>query len=163
MTMKTLLVLALGVASVAIAAPSHAQTYQWKDSSGRTVVSDTPPPGQAAKSARAIGAPQPSVFKEIKPAEPAAAEPPKTAAEKDLEFKKRQQENKEKAEKAEKEQKAAADKRDNCERARRQLTVLESNQPLITLNEKGEQQDMDKARREQEMARARQYVNDLCN
>ena len=42
--MKTALILALAVASTATVIDANAQTYQWKDSSGRTVISDTPPP-----------------------------------------------------------------------------------------------------------------------
>jgi hypothetical protein len=115
MTMKTALILALGIASTAAVITAHAQTYQWKDSSGRTIISDTPPPG-SAKAARAIGNAQPAVVKgDVAAEKPADA--PKTAAEKDLEFKKRQQEAREKADKDAKEQKAAADKRENCDAA----------------------------------------------
>nr|MBL8410435.1 DUF4124 domain-containing protein [Dechloromonas sp.] len=159
MTMRTALILALAIASMTTA---HAQTYQWKDSSGRTVISDTPPPGQAAKSARAIGGNEPSVVKEEKPQEK-AADAPKTAAEKDLDFKKRQQESREKAEKEAKEQKVAADKRDNCERARRNLTALENEFRIVMPNEKGERELIDNTRREQEMQRARQIMADSCN
>ena len=161
MTMKTAIIFALGIASAAAILPAHAQTYQWKDSSGRTVISDTPPPGQAAKAARAIGEPQPSVFKEVKPGEK-TAEAPKSTAEKDLEFKKRLQENSEKAEKEAKEQKAAAQKRENCERARRNLAALEADQPFAAVNEKGETKLMDKSQREQEIARARQFMAESC-
>jgi len=159
MTMRTALILALALAPLTTA---HAQTYQWKDSSGRTVISDTPPPGQAAKNARAIGSAQPSVVKEEKTTEK-AADAPKTAAEKDLDFKKRQQESREKAEKDVKEQKIAADKRDNCERARRNLAALESNFRIAMPNEKGERELMDNTQREQEMQRARQIMADSCN
>ena len=159
--MKTALILALAIASTVTVIDANAQTYQWKDSSGRTVISDTPPPGQAAKSARAIGEAQPSVFKEVKPDEK-AAEGPKSTAEKDLEFKKRQQENSEKAEKEAKEQKAAAQKRENCERARRNLAALEADQPFAAVNEKGETKLMDKSQREQEIARARQFMAESC-
>ena len=159
--MKTALIFALGITLTAAFVPAHAQTYQWKDSSGRTVISDTPQPGAAAKAARTIGGQQPSFAKEEKPAEK-SAEAPKTTAEKDLEFKKRQMEAKEKAEKDAKVQKAAADKVENCERARRNLAALESNQPFASLNEKGERQVMDNSQREQETNRARQFLAESC-
>jgi hypothetical protein len=163
--MKTPLVFALGITLTAAFAPAHAQTYQWKDSSGRTIISDTPQPGAAAKAARTLGGQQPSIAKEEKPAEK-SAQAPKTTAEKDLEFKKRQMETKEKGEKDAKEQKAAADKLENCERARRNLAALESNQPFASLNEKGdekgERQAMDDAQREQETNRARQFLTESC-
>ena len=158
MTMKTLTVLALGVALFSAA---YAQTYQWKDSSGKTIISDTPPPGSAAKSARTLGAQQPSVFKEIKPAEK-ASDAPKSAAEQDMEFKKRQQQKAEQAEKDAKEQKAAADKRENCERARRNLAALESNQPFTSIDDKGTPQVVDDTSRQQEIQRTRQIVAESC-
>ena len=169
MTMKNTLVLALFFASTVALVPAHAQTYQWKDSAGRTIISDTPPPG-AAKSTRTLGgAPQKAsignekteaVGTEKKTEKPADAE--KTMAEKDLDFKKRQLEAKEKADKEAKEQKLAADKKENCERARRNLTAMEANHPIATFDEKGERQILDKTQREQEMARTRQIVADTC-
>lgn len=166
MTSKPIIVLAAAV-TILVAANNavHAETYQWKDSSGQTVISDTPPPSNA-KSRRAINARQPSVVSE-KPAEKAAEgskspEGPKTTAEKDMEFKKRQQENKEKAEKLAKEQAAEAEQKDNCERARRNLTALENNQPMVTLDDKGQRKFMDTTQREQELERARRVIAETC-
>ena len=116
MTMKLTLVFALGIASTAAIVPANAQTYQWKNSSGQTVISDTPPP-RTTLAPRTIGGNQQPKLDEEKSTEK-QADAPKTTAEKDLEFKKRQQEAKEKAEKITKEQTAAAEKRENCERAR---------------------------------------------
>ncbi len=158
MTMRTALILALAIASMTNA---HAQTYQWKDSSGRTVISDTPPPGQAAKGARTIGEAMPSVEREKTVTE--KVNPPQSSAEKDFEFKKRQQENQEKAEREAKEQKAAAEKQKNCERARKNLTALESKITFSSINEKGEREMMSASQREMETERARQLVAEYCN
>lgn len=38
---------------------AHAQTYRWTDSSGHTIISDTPPPSQARQAARVGGKAQP--------------------------------------------------------------------------------------------------------
>ncbi|WP_265941832.1 DUF4124 domain-containing protein [Dechloromonas sp. A34] len=157
--MKSALIFALGIAAATALTPVHAQTYQWKDSNGQTVISDTPQQG-AGKAARVIGGPMPSVITE-KPADK-TAEAPKTTAEKDLEFKKRQLEAREKSEKDAKEQKAAADKQDNCERARRNLAALESNQPMARLDEKGERKVMDNSQRQQELERTRQIMTESC-
>jgi len=157
--MKSALILTLGIAAATTLLPVHAQTYQWKDSNGRTIISDTPQPG-AGKAARVIGGSTPS-FSSEKPAEK-TAEAPKTTAEKDLEFKKRQQEAREKADKEAKEQKAAADKQENCERARRNLAALESKQPMVMPDEKGERKYMDDSQRQQEMERARQFMAGSC-
>ena len=165
MTMKPTLILAFGFASALLMTPLHAQVYQWKDSAGRTVVSDTPPPGVAAKEARVIGERQP-VTRSEKPADKATeektSEAPKTTAEKDLDFKKRQQEGREKAEKEAKEQKAEANRKDNCERARRNLAALEAKQPMGMLDEKGERKLMDDTQRQNEMERARQFMAESC-
>ena len=157
--MTNTLIFALGIALTVTLSNATAQTYQWKDSSGRTVVSDTPPPGTAKESARTIGgnAPKPTTAT----AKPADA--PKTMAEKDLEFKKRQQESAEKAGKDAKEAAANAEKRDNCERAKKQLALLESGQRIATTDEKGERRIMEDAERAQEMARAQKFANESCN
>jgi hypothetical protein len=160
MTMKPALLFTLGIVAATALAPAQAQTYQWKDSNGRTVIADTPQPG-AGKAARVVGGPTPSAATSEKPAEK-AAEGPKSSAEKDLDFKKRQQEAREKAEKDAKDQKAVADKQENCERARRNLAALESKQPMATLNEKGERMLMDNSQRDQEMERARQFMAESC-
>ena len=46
--MRRLLVLCLALASLA----ASAETYRWTDSTGRTIISDTPPPGRARDVAR---------------------------------------------------------------------------------------------------------------
>jgi hypothetical protein len=165
MTMKPALILAFGFASALLMTPLHAQVYQWKDSAGRTVVSDTPPPGVAAKDARVIGERQPAARGE-KPADKTSngksSEAPKTTAEKDLDFKKRQQEGREKAEKSAKEQKAQADREENCRRARGNLAALESKRLVGTLDEKGERKPFDDAQRQQEIERARQFMAESC-
>ncbi len=152
--MKSPLIFALCVMSTVAAVSAQAQTYQWKDKNGRTVISDTPPPGSAKS----------SQISDAAPAAPAATttEAPKTLAEKDMEFRKRQQEAKDKAEKEAKEQAAAAEKRENCERARRNLAALESSQPLASIDENGQRKSMDNGMRQQEIERARQFITETC-
>ena len=94
MTSNTLLVCVVATALSSLGSAAHAETFQWKDSNGQTIISDTPPPA-TAKNRRSIGGQQPSVVSE-KPVEKAAdgaktaaAAGPKTTAEKDMEFKKR--------------------------------------------------------------------------
>jgi len=165
MTKKSSLVFALVFASATASVTTHAETFQWKDSNGQTVISDVPPPA-SAKGRRSIGSQQPAVVSEKiaeKSADGAKAnEAPKTTAEKDFEFKKRQQDAKEKAEKQAKEQAAEKDKRDNCENSRRNLAALEANHPMATYDDKGQQTLMDSAQREQELDRARRAVAESC-
>ena len=165
MTTRSTLVFALFLGPTVAFGPALAETYQWKDSNGQTVVSDIPPP-PTVKGRRLIGGNQPSVVSE-KPAEKPAddikpADAPKTTAEKDFEFKKRQQDAKEKADKLAKEQQAEADKRVNCERARNIVTALEANQPVSSYDEQGQRKVMDNAQREQELDRARRAMAESC-
>lgn len=165
MTMKPVFIFAIISALTAAINASYAETFQWKDSNGQTVVSDVPPPA-TAKGRRSIGGVKPAMASESaaeKPADaPKVADAPKTMAEKDLDFKKRQQEAKEKAEKQAKEQAAEAQMRDNCERARRNLATLESKEPLTTYGDKGERKMMDTTQRDQEMERARKFMAESC-
>lgn len=157
--MKLALTTALAIAFAAASFPACPQTYQWKDAAGRTVISDTPPP-PGVKGSRAIGTNVPTVSTEkVEEKDPKA---PKTLADKDMDFKKRQQEAKEKADKKAKDEAAAKEKQEHCERTRRQMATLESNQRLATTDENGERQYMDAARREQEMERINKALSD-CN
>jgi hypothetical protein len=161
MTTKSPLVFALVLLATAASTSALAETYQWKDNSGQTVVSDIPPPA-TVKGRRSIGGVKPAVVSEALPEKttdaPKTADAPKTTAERDFDFKKRQQEAKEKADK----QAAESEKRDNCERARRNLATLESDQPLNTFDDNGERKLMDAAQRNQEIERARKIMADTC-
>ena len=157
--MKNHLIFTLGIALTVTALNAGAQTYQWKDSSGRTVISDTPPPGSAKESSRTIGGKAPA---SNAPSTAKPAEAPKTFAEKDMEFKKRQQEATEKADKEAKEKALAAEKRDNCDRAQKQVALLESGQRIATVDEKGERRVMEEAEKAKEIERARRAVSDSC-
>lgn len=162
--MKPAVALAFGIASALALTTAQAQVYQWKDSTGRTVVSDTPPPGSAAKEARVLGSQQAVAKGEVKGDKPAdkTADAPKTTAEKDLEFKKRQQDARDKADKEAKEQKNEKARKDYCENARRNLAALESKQPVTMLDDKGERQLIDNAQRQQEIERVRQNMAEAC-
>lgn len=145
---------ALLIASTATFPAAHAQTYQWKDSNGRTVISDLPPPGAARQSIKVDNS---------KPIDSGkAAEAPKTMAERDMDFKKRQQENREKADKEAKEAAANADRKENCTRARRQLAAMESGQRIGTYDANGERRFMEDAERQREIEQTRKFVTETC-
>ena len=156
MTSKSCFIFALFF-PLTVALPSaQAETYQWKDSNGQTVVSDYPPPS-TAKGRRSIGGVKPTVVSEALPEKiadtPKIPEAPKNIAEKDLEFKKRQQESREKADKQAKEQAAQKDKSENCDRARRNLVAVGAD---------GERSAMDAAQRALEIERARKLLAESC-
>lgn len=145
---------------------AHAQTYQWKDSSGRTVISDMPPPGAANKSVRTINTAKPisSTSTQSKNSETETEiETPKTIADKEMDFKKRQQEAKELAEKTAKEKAAASEKMSTCQLAKQNLAILESGSPMGTTGPNGEQTMMSNIERSQEAARLRQILLEHCS
>lgn len=148
--MKRALILAL-VCTSSIATAAFAQTYQWKDSTGKTIISDSPPPA-SSKASRTINTPPPA----------REGNESKSYAERDMEFKKRQLENKEKAEKEAKEASANAERKENCERARRQLAVLQSGQRMSTVDANGERKFIEDAERQQEIARTQRFVSESC-
>lgn len=136
---------------LAVALPASAQVYQWKDASGRTVISDTPPPG-SAKGSRPVASESVAT----------TGGDAKSLAEKDMEFRKRRLDAKEKADKDAKEQSVAAAMKDNCERSRRQLAALEAGNRMVTYDDKGERRVMEDAERQQEIERARKFIADNC-
>ena len=94
---------------------ANAEIYKWKDKFGKTIISDKPP--------------SESVIEQKKVSTDSVtnnAATPKTTADRDLEFRKRQKESQESTEKAQKEQAATAEKQENCANARRYLATLES-------------------------------------
>jgi len=165
--MKTALILALAIASTATVIDANAQTYQWKDSSGRTVISDTPPPA-SVRGSKAVGTSPPlSIGTAATDAAPATgsappAGAPKTTAEKDMEFRKRQQEAREKADKESKEAAQAAQNRENCERARTHLRMLESGRRMILPDGKGGETFLEDAQRGDEIERTRNTIAESC-
>jgi Domain of unknown function (DUF4124) len=156
MTMNRALILAAGIAVAIAGTAAHAQTYQYKDSRGRTVISDTPPPA-SAQGSRTVGGTTADA------AAAKAADAPKTTAEKEMDFRKRQQEAREKADKDAKEQAAAAQKRENCERARMQASALESGRRMLVPDGKGGETLMDDSARSAEIERAQRVISEACN
>jgi len=161
--MKPALLFALVFVSTAASLPATAQTYQYKDSSGRTVISDTPPPA-SVRGAKAIGTSPPPAIGTAQAGDAAkAADAPKTTAEKDMEFRKRQQEAREKADKESKEAAQAVQKRENCERARTHLQALESGRRMILPDGKGGETFLEDAQRGEEIERTQKTIAESCN
>ncbi len=153
--MKTRLPLAL---ALLLPLCATAQIYEYKDAAGRTVYTDQPPVGAAVKSR--------TVAKESAADQGAsastAAPVPKTAVDRELEFRKRQKEAQEQSAKAEKENADKAARKDECARARLQLQSLESGERIASRDAQGERVYMDDDQRAAEIARTRKAVSDLC-
>ncbi|WP_051295463.1 DUF4124 domain-containing protein [Azonexus hydrophilus] len=165
--MKKSLIVALALVSSVSLMTAQAQTYQWKDANGKTVISDTPPP-TSVRDTRALGVRQPNAVtgttepEKIGNGEAPAKAAPQTAAEQDVEFRKRQQEAREKAEKAEKEAAALKEKRDTCERARNNYRMLQSDTPVSQAAKDGSVSVMSPTQRRQELERTRRIMQDAC-
>lgn len=130
---------------VALAAPLAAQTYQWKDAGGRTMISDAPPPKNTTS--RSI-------------ATPAAATG--DLAEREMEFRKRRREADDSTARAERESTQRRQRRETCERARQALATLESGREVSSLDDRGEGALMSDAERLQEITRLREMVGESC-
>jgi len=87
----------------------------------------------------------------------------KSTAQLEQEFRKRQLEAQKASEKDEKARQDADAKKENCERARNALRMLESGQRIARVDKQGERYYIDEAQVEQESERARQAVQQSCN
>lgn len=139
------------IAALLVALAAHAQVYEWKDEKGKTHYSDKPP--SAAVSARKLGDSSPVTTNTT---------PPATAADRELDYRKRQKDAQDKAEKERHQQAAANEKKDACEAARRQLELLESGERIMQRDASGERYYLDDTQRQQEAARTRQLIQSSC-
>jgi hypothetical protein len=148
MTMKPF---ALALAALLAATPLYAQVYEWKDANGKTIYSDQAPVGNVRE------------LRKLDSGSSAASSPAqKSAADREMDFRKRQKEAQDSAEKAGKDQTASAARSENCANARRQLQVLESGERIAQRDDKGERYFMDDAQRSQEIIKMRQAVQSNC-
>jgi hypothetical protein len=128
----------------------NAQIYEYKDASGKTVYTDQLPAGVSGRTrdsgerAAASGSTQKSV------------------AERDVEFKKRQQEQKAAAEKNQKEAEKKSGLSQECVNARGQLQVYESGERIATRDAQGERVYLDDSQRAAEIERTRKFIAETC-
>jgi hypothetical protein len=165
--------IAAAVALAALTALPAAAQWVWKDSNGRTVYSDRSPPADV-KPAQIVrqpnnpmlAAPAASTGQAAAQGSDAKAQPsgaPKTVAEQEMEFRKRQQERADSEKKAQEEQQKSAAKAAECERARGYLRGLEEGQRVVRTDASGNREYLDDAQREAEIERTRKMVQSLCS
>ncbi len=147
------------LAAAFLALPAGAQLYKWTDANGRVQYSDKPPPPGTR------GQPVPggnvSTVSGTSPAGSAAA--PKSTADREQEFRKRQAEQEEAQKKAQKVAEEQRAKQANCEQARRQLAAMQSGQRMATFDEKGERRFLEDGEIQQAIQRTQGDVARLCN
>ena len=158
--------------------PSQAQ-WAWKDGNGRLVYSDRPPPSDI-KPANVVRQPNTQVLANPAPASgplddsgkpsdaknPDAKNPtpggPKTVAEREMEFRKRQQERADGEKKAAEEQTKNAVKTAECDRARGYLKSLEDGVRITRTDASGNREFLDDAQRATEVDRTRKIIQSTC-
>ena len=143
--------------------------WQWTDSAGKRVFSDTPPPPNTPEQniLKRPGNERLNAPASIKAPVPAAAIVPtasqaKPGTDKELETRKKQAEQaQENQRKAELEKQATA-RAENCELARRAKVTLDSGVRLATTNAKGEREIMDDKARAAEAKRLDEIIRSDC-
>ena len=136
-----------------------AQVYQWKDSNGKTIFSDKPPPGKVLPSR-----PPPSTTEDdtAANAKTEEAKAPKTLADRELDFRKRQKESQEAADKRRTEEQQAAERQESCANNKRYLQLLESGERVAQRDDQGERNYLDDKQRELEINKTRQALQNHC-
>lgn len=153
-----------------LAAPAQAQ-WKWRDGKGQIHVSDIPPPRDIPDkdvmqrpdlNARKAVA-QAAVASTASTASAAsAATPTKASTDPELEERRRRGEDEQAARTKADEKKAAAQRKDNCSRARDQLATLESGQRMARVKANGEREILDDEQRAAESRRAREAIAADC-
>lgn len=160
--------IALLVITALGAAAAQAQVYKCLDSNGKVAYSQNPcPPSMKPEAMSRGGIPPASA---VAPAAGAAASKsgaakggPRTPAEQEQDYRKRQQDHAKAAKETEQKTAEAQAKEANCRNARQRLTQYEIGGRISQINDKGERYYMDDAQIESEKARARADVAQSCN
>ena len=141
---------ALAAVALALALPALAATYKWVDANGRVVYSDLPPAG--GQKYEVVGTAPP-------PDNPNAA---REMANKDAELRKLQKDRVEEGQKADKSRADAQKRADVCTQARAAVRTYQSDQPLMTVNEKGERVYLEGGERTRRLAEQQRLVREYC-
>jgi hypothetical protein len=149
------------------AAAAQAQIYKCLDANGRTVYSQNPcPPSMKRETMQRGGIPRESA---VAPAAGGAASKsdagkggPKTAADQEQDFRKRQQDQAKASKEADQKSAEAQAKDANCRNAKQRLAQYEIGGRISQINDKGERYYMEDAQIEAEKARARADVSQSC-
>lgn len=163
--------------ALCVALPASAQMYKWVDSNGKVHYSDKPPPSNikteklrapppapAASAPAAIdvkGGPKQDAAKGGTKQDAAKAEP-KTPAEQEQAFRKRQLDAAKAQQDDAKKLAQARDKAENCRRAQAAVANLQAGGRQMRIDEKGERAFLDEQQIAQETARAKQEAAVAC-
>ena len=153
-----------------------AQMYKWTDKDGKVRYGDTPPPGvKSTPVAAPSGAPSaPSVPSGSSASSASSPGPaisgsaadakkgPLSPAEREQEYRKRQEEQSKAAAKTASEAEAKSQRNEACERSKEYLRTLESGQRIARTNSAGERYYLDDSQVAGEIAKAQQSIQQAC-
>jgi hypothetical protein len=152
--------------AAALAGPAQAQ-WKWRDAKGQVHVSDIPPPREVpdrdvlqrpeAPTRRA-----PAAAPAVAASAPATAAKPTPPTDPELEERKSRAEQEQAAQRKAQDAKAAAARKDNCQRAREQVALLDSGQRIVRMAPNGEREYLTDEQRAQETQRARALIASEC-
>lgn len=128
---------------------AQAEIYKWTDKSGKVHYSDKP----SSETAQSVPGTGTSID---------TSQAIKALAEKEQDYKKRQEEAAKAKEKSDKEAEQARIKRQNCENARKQMSQLQSSQRLYSTSPYGSRVYLDTAARQQALDNAQKVINENC-
>lgn len=153
--------------ALALAAPlAHAQ-WKWRDKTGQINASDRPPPLDVPEK-DILARPAPvAEFRRVLPAPAASAasaaealRPP--AGDRELEARRRAADQEQAGKAKAEEERMAAQRAENCRRARSHLSAMESGQRIARVNDKGEREVLDDRGRAEEVRQAREVIASDC-
>lgn len=164
-----------------LGASSAFAQWQWLDASGKKVFSDSPPPqdiadkniikrpagasaalNKSAPSQSVAATPETGASAASSSVSKAASAPRTSGKDIELEKKKAQAEAEEAAKKKAEEQKNAVIRAENCDRAQRNLTSLQSGVRLAQVNAQGEREYLTDEARQSEVQRTQGIVASEC-
>ncbi len=145
---------------------AHAQVRKCVDAAGKIIYTQDPCPANTKSgsiSRSVIQAPAAAPADSTAKGDAAKSAAPKTAAEQEQAFRKRQQDQGKAAKESEQKSAEAQRKAENCRNARERLTQYEIGGRQSRINAQGERYYLEDAQIEQEKARARADVAQSCN
>lgn len=150
-----------------LALPASAQMYKWVDSNGKVQYSDKPPPSNIKAEKLRTTAPPPSApaagEDKAGAKKDAAKAKPRTAAEEEQAFRKRQLDAAKAQEEQGQKQAEARDRSENCKRAKAALASLQMGGRQVRIDEKGERVYLADEEIARETAKAQQDAALACN
>lgn len=146
--------------ALALGGPAQAQLYKWVDSEGKVQYSDKPPPADASGEQKLNIRKNPPSSAAPAPAEEGQAAGPKTAAEKEMDFRKRKVEEEQARQKSQAEEKL---RQEQCINAQQRLWTYEDAGRIFTvMDESGDRKYLDDESRARGIEQAQMDIAKYC-